>query len=223
MIRPKGKSKRAAESRPPARNGVLFEPSDIVIAEDERDSWCTPPSLWEPALSVWAAGITFDPCSNARSTVPAAFALTRADSIDGLPLAVWPPRSRAFVNFPFSDPAPWLEVIVWNTTKRPKDERCEAIVVCPGDFSVGWWAHVWRATSRVFLRGRPKFVPQPGVKASSSPVPIVMAYWGDVRVRFERAYKPLGVVVPRAIVPRVRVLELPPPSPESAVLPLVDL
>lgn len=92
------------------------------------DSYTTPP--WLTALLPMAS---IDPCSNPRSTVKAKRTFSLEKNLNGLRL---PWVGSVFLNFPYSDPTPWVTKLIAELTLG----RCtEAIVLCKLDPSVSWW------------------------------------------------------------------------------------
>lgn len=95
------------------------------------DSYCSP--RWLTAL---LPQVGTDPCSNPRSTVNARRAYSLETRQDGLKLR-W--LQSAFVNWPYSNPAPWVAKLR-EELRMPDESACQfAIVLCKLDPSVGWW------------------------------------------------------------------------------------
>ena len=92
------------------------------------DSYCTPP--W---LTAMLPVVDTDPCSNPRSTVRAKRAYSLEKRLDGLAL---PWNGSVFLNWPYSDPEPWVLKLL----EELEVGRCiEAIVLCKLDSSTAWW------------------------------------------------------------------------------------
>ncbi len=92
------------------------------------DSTCTPQWLTDMLPTV-----DFDPCSNSRSTVRAAHAMSLENGDDGL-AASW--NGAGFQNNPFSSPMAWMtkarhEILIGNCTGL--------IVLCKLDPGTAWW------------------------------------------------------------------------------------
>jgi len=92
------------------------------------DSYCTP--SW---LTAMLPQVDLDPCSNPRSTVRAKRTYSLEKKLDGLKL---PWNGSVFLNFPYSDPLPWIMKLNEDLLAG----RCtEAIVLCKLDSSTEWW------------------------------------------------------------------------------------
>ena len=97
------------------------------------DSRCTPPELWAVARA--AIGIKawdLDPASNSFSTIPATTAWD-GEPHDGL---ILPWHGHVWINFPFSDPPPWVDKILQEAA-RPT--VYSITVLSPSDSSTAWW------------------------------------------------------------------------------------
>jgi hypothetical protein len=92
------------------------------------DSYCTP--RW---LTAMLPLVDKDPCSNPRSTVRARRSYSLETKLDGL---VLPWNGSVFLNWPYSDPEPWVLKLI----NELEAGRCtEAIVLCKLDTSTAWW------------------------------------------------------------------------------------
>ncbi len=94
-------------SDPPPMRGVGSRKVDEhgILLGDQR---CTPPEIWQVALE--AIGVTefdLDPATNDHSTVPVHMQCfgPKVGGEDGLVLPWW---GNVWLNFPFSDPPPWI-------------------------------------------------------------------------------------------------------------------
>jgi DNA N-6-adenine-methyltransferase Dam len=95
------------------------------------DSCNTP--LW---LNHKLGRFDFDPCSNDRSTVDAAWSFSLEKKLDGLRM---PWRGRGYENWPYSDPEPWAEKSIYEL----REGNCtELVVLCKLDTSTDWWATI---------------------------------------------------------------------------------
>ena len=92
------------------------------------DSYCTP--RWLTAL---LPVVDLDPASNPRSTVRARRTYSLEKKLDGLAL---PWTGSVFLNFPYSDPLPWVHKLA----EEMAGGGCtEAIVLCKLDPTTEWW------------------------------------------------------------------------------------
>lgn len=167
----------------------------IDIAENTRDSWCTPQWLCDLLPLV-----DLDPCSNPRSRVRARRHIMLESTImvplssgpdgeivsgDGLG-AVW--EGSIFINPPYSNIKPWAEMLgYWVGRKRVAG----AGVLVNADSSTRWWASlVDELPLRFDFNKRIQFEPPPGVKAStnSKPQALLMteSFWRECDDGLER-------------------------------------
>ena len=92
------------------------------------DAYCTPKRLADMLPEV-----DFDPCSNDRSWIKAAWSFTLEKCLDGLKL---PWRGKGFINWPYSKPMPWVIKAMYEM----QIGRCtDLIVLCKLDSSTTWW------------------------------------------------------------------------------------
>ncbi len=148
------------EPPPPSDADVPREVADEVGGGDDddidRDTWCTPSWITEALGS-----FDLDPCSNERSTVQATYAYRLDRGEDGLKLATkkWidPTSTRVFVNPPYSDVAPWIEV--YGATRF-----CFLLKL---DTSTKWFVRLFELAETIYIprRRRVGFVPPEGVPA----------------------------------------------------------
>jgi hypothetical protein len=97
------------------------------------DGYCTPP--WLTAL---LPVVDLDPASNPRSTVRARRTYSLEKRLDGLKL---PWTGSVFLNYPYSDPEPWIAKLLEEMAAR----RCTSAIVLPKlDSSTEAW---YRLTS----------------------------------------------------------------------------
>lgn len=160
--------------------------------------YCTPQELLEPVYEF--GEIELDPCSNPNSIVRARhhimpleymdrekeFGLVNVSFGDGL-AGPWP-EGLTFVNPPFRNVVPWLE-------KAEEEARTgsDVILLLNADTSTAWFQDfVYPRANRIcFRRGRVRFL---GAR-STNPFPHLYVYFGGDGVRFEQAFKPVGVVL----------------------------
>jgi len=169
---------------------ALFDEEHIEV--DDRDSWCTPQEIVDAVLRLWPGGIDLDPCSNARSLVPARKRYTVAQCIEPEDQE-W--SGRVYCNPPFSDTGPWA--------KRMAAHEGGVVGCLLCDPSVSWWKDVWTADAICFPDHRIKFSPPPGVveaamqtrRSWSFDRPIALPYWGVRPDLFRSAFSPLGRVI----------------------------
>lgn len=92
------------------------------------DSYCTPE--WLTAILPM---VDTDPCSNPRSTVRARRSYSLEKKLDG---KILPWNGSVFLNWPYSDPMPWVEKML----NEMAAGRCtEVIILCKLDSSTEWW------------------------------------------------------------------------------------
>jgi hypothetical protein len=95
------------------------------------DSYCTPG--W---LTARLPRVHLDPCSNHRSTVRAMMHCVLEDGQDGLAV---PWDSSVFLNWPYSDPMPWVEKLLAEVAAG----RVQYAIILPKhDHSTEWWARL---------------------------------------------------------------------------------
>jgi len=92
------------------------------------DAACTP--RW---LAELIGHVDFDPCSNERSWIQAAWSFMLDKGIDGLKM---PWRGRGFENWPYSEPMPWAEKSIY---EMEIGNCTDLIVLCKLDPSTEWW------------------------------------------------------------------------------------
>jgi hypothetical protein len=93
------------------------------------DAYCTP--SW---LTTRLPFVQCDPCSNPRSTVRAVERYLLDNGQDGLKLPWWP---SVFINWPYSDPMPWVEKLLAEIAV----ERVKYAIILPKhDHSTEWWS-----------------------------------------------------------------------------------
>lgn len=143
------------------------------------DSWCTP--KW---LTDLLGRFDLDPCSNAQSTVQAAYVCQlgydncvmsdRRISLHGDGLEFdWETRS-VFVNPPYSDPLPWC--------RKLRDHNGPWCALLKLDPSTRWWAALMEASPTVApFRKRLKFESTPAsetehAKGMTANFPSVLIY-----------------------------------------------
>jgi DNA N-6-adenine-methyltransferase Dam len=80
--------------------------------------------------------VHLDPCSNPRSTVRAVAAYMLERGQDGLALP-WAPS--IFINWPYSDPMPWVEKLL---AEVAAGRTQYAIILPKHDHSTEWWARL---------------------------------------------------------------------------------
>jgi hypothetical protein len=160
-----------------------------VGSESPRDTWCTPEIIVRALLRLWPNGADLDPCSNARSIVPARMRWELEDGV--LPLASnWASYFRVYCNCPYSSAHPWVAAM------RGHGLSTGEVVGClRSDPSVAWFADVWSADRILFPDFRVQFEPPPGVKVSGNTGPNALPYWGPEPDRFAWAFRELGKVV----------------------------
>lgn len=161
------------------------------VAATDSDQWCTPIEIVD-AVEIVLRRIDLDPCSNARSRVPARLHWTIDDDGDR-PWTDGAGRGlRVFVNGPYSSPAWWMR----------RAAECgalggHAIALPKLDPSTKWWAEsATLAAARCDLRKRVRFL-RPGKPSASPPWPSVLLMFSDQREmvdRFCRVMSALGDV-----------------------------
>lgn len=119
---------------------------------DERFS---PPELIDFRDAVWVDGTDTDPCWHPRSFSTARYTYTKRD--DGRVRRWW---GRVWLNPPWSDPGPWLELVLQHLRQVviPGTDPHEAMVCVRNDPSTGWWSDAWEtADAIVFLSERTRY------------------------------------------------------------------
>jgi hypothetical protein len=101
------------------------------------DSYCTP--AW---LTARLPRVHLDPCSNHRSTVRAMMHCVLEDGQDGLAV---PWDSSVFINWPYSDPMPWVDKLL---AEIAVGRVRHAIILPKHDHSTEWWAKLTRDLPR---------------------------------------------------------------------------
>lgn len=152
----------------------------------DSDSWCTPQYIVDAAVACLET-IDLDPCSNARSLIPAERGVCLPD--DGLALD-WSQARTIWLNPPYSKPAPWLEKL--------DHTPAESLALIKGDWSTKWWRDSITSAPRrhrCLLSKRVRFLPPPGATSSSPTFPSCIAYRGRRSDRFAAAFEHLGEIV----------------------------
>jgi len=106
------------------------------------DATCTPG---------WLADLLpdrdFDPCSNPRSVIRALWAWSLEKGINGLKM---PWRGTGFVNWPYSNPAPWADKAMLELSSG----CCtDLIILCKFDPSTKWWKTITSGIVRPVAAG----------------------------------------------------------------------
>lgn len=136
------------------------------------DHRCTPPVIWKAALyAIGADQFDLDPATNAHSTVPASLCFDGSSiELDGL-VQGW--EGNVWLNFPFSDPMPWVEKVLREA------HRCRSITVLgPNDTSTQWHRLLVRCVDATAQWPRRVHFPLPDTKRGSPPGPIALFYIG---------------------------------------------
>ncbi len=153
------------------------------------DSWRTPPVVLDAVRdfcrhATGKARITVDPCSGPGSLVDARRTIALPE--DGLTVP-WGP-GVAFVNPPYSAPAPWMGLCALH---GQGDDH--AIALVNAATSERWWPRDMQAVC--FWRGRVKFLDPDGRAHHSNTRPSALLYWGVQPALFEHIFDNLGWVV----------------------------
>lgn len=149
------------DTPPPKDEDVPADLPADVVAEADRNQWCTPKRIAD-ALGPW----DLDPCSNERSHIQAAreYRLERGE--DGLVLASFNDgNTRAFINPPYARG----QVIQW-IQAYAHTRFCFLLKFDP---STAWFELLMQHTKLVLIpKGeRVEFEPPPGIEASSVQFP----------------------------------------------------
>lgn len=156
-------------------------------ATDER---FTPPGAIACRDRVWATTTT-DPCWHPRSFSTAAITYTRAD--DGL-VQVW--LGRVWLNPPWSDPRPWLELLIAHCALVGQWPAHEGMAMVKNDPSTAWWRRCWEtADAVVFLSERTRYwqiVDGEVVPCGTPEFSSVVFYWGHDAETFLREWEADG-------------------------------
>ncbi len=160
------------------------------------DHRCTPLEIWEVALeAIGADKFDLDPASNEHATVPAHAVCTgpKIGGVDGLTLQ-W--SGNVWLNFPFSQPSPWVEKVQHEADRmlRPDDARhARSITVLgPGDSGVVWWRVMRGLCDARALWPKRVHFPLPGQMKGSAPGPVHLWYIGPRSNHWRRVFEAHG-------------------------------
>lgn len=112
-----------------------------------RDLWSTPQWLFD-YLDNRYGPFDIDAAASAQSAKCAVFYDESADAFAQEP----PVGSRVFINPPFSDLAPWIEL----ASRWKKERKCQVTIIIPHDISTAWAASaIINATEIINVMGGP--------------------------------------------------------------------
>lgn len=138
----------------------------------ERDGWTTPDHVWHRALmAMGRKAFDLDPCSNARSTVPAHRKHFGGPGDDGLMSSLHEPRDIAWMNPPYSDPLPWCRWAVRQA--RAGATVCGLVRLAP---DTEWWQDYGPSLAWA-PKGRIRCLPPPRIKESSPRYVMTPCVW----------------------------------------------
>lgn len=168
----------------------------VAEAATIGDNWRTPRVVLDrvDAFCQWVGddGIALDPCSGPGSLVSARVEMSLERGHDGLmnPWAMLVDCGVAFVNPPYSKPAPWIAAAQAFGAQPLR----HAVVLVNAMTSDGWWPDPW-PPAVCFWRGRIRFGMPTGEAAYASTRPSALLYFGASPELFEAAFKGCGKVV----------------------------
>lgn len=117
-----------------------------------KDDWQTPGD-WVEWVKEAMGWVYLDPCAGPNTYIGDGLNIRAEDGDDGLS-ADWGECHTAFVNPPYSNPAPWLEKCWHNPTR---DGTIALVNAAPA--TNYWHEHVWpKAAAIMFPRGRIGFI-----------------------------------------------------------------
>lgn len=158
--------------------------------------WYTPPEILQSARIAMGGDITLDPASSpeAQVNVQAKRFYTAKD--DGL-TKPWK-AARIWCNPPFgSDGDGSSRLGKWVAKLLEEHEAGhvkQGIILLRASTNALWFQPLW-AFPMCFMRGRPPYVPGPGVPRDSPSIPTVLVGLGVAPERFAEAFKEFGQVV----------------------------
>ena len=125
-----------------------------------RQCWATPPDLWEWIAQEWKP--TIDVCA-IEANAKCRYFIT--PEMDGLASQWFDNHAVAFCNPPFGAMLPWLRKAYGQTCIHP---GTTAVVLGPADHTTKWFAYAYHMAFKIILlTPHVKFIPPPGIKASS--------------------------------------------------------
>lgn len=152
--------------------------------------WCTPKEVIEP-LNAFLP-ITLDPCSNARSIVPAAVRISLPD--DGLGVR-WCEYGHTYCNPPYENQAPWLLKCAVEYTIF--DALAITALVPAATETTAFREFVFGTAEAIaFWHKRVVFIGPKG-KHRGNTLPSALCYWGNEPERFYHHFSPYATVVLR--------------------------
>jgi phage N-6-adenine-methyltransferase len=153
----------------------------------DGDSWSTPDDIIAAAREV-LGDIDLDPATNpaAQERIRARLHYTLTD--DGLSKR-W--SGRVWLNPPYSDPAPWVELLLEGYERGNVDA---ALVLVNSCTDTGWFQPLLERFPVCFVRGRIRFL-YGGVQGGPARQPQCIVYLGRERARFAEQFGAFGVVV----------------------------
>lgn len=138
---------------------------EAEIGTIDRDSWCTPECVWSiPLRAEHRGAYDLDPCSNARSTVPALREI--CPPRDGL-ADPWD-AEVIWMNPPYSDVGPWFE----HASRHWRSRVWGVVPLSPG--IMAWQDH---GPDFFWPLGRVRFVPPIGIAESSPTQEHALVLW----------------------------------------------
>lgn len=153
------------------------------------DNRCTPVEIWQVALqAIGRDAFDLDAASNPAATVPALDAyMGPVDGRDGLAL---PWQGDVWLNFPFSNPRPWIERV------QQEAWRFRSITVLgPNDSSTRWWQDLQRFVDVRAAWPRRVHFPLAGVPKGGPPAAIALFYSGPQSNAWARVMLRAGCTV----------------------------
>lgn len=173
---------RAAPATVPANRAALYSSAS--------DNWRSPKNLMDRVHRLGDVGL--DPCGAPRSHVRAALEWRGPEvGEDGL-LRRWTGHGLVYVNPPYSQIGAW-------TLKMAEEAAAgaEIVALLPSRTDPAWMHdHVFPTARVVCLwRGRLRFLPGDGKKATSAPFPSMIVYWGVRDEAFCEAFSTAGLLI----------------------------
>jgi len=164
------------------------------------DHRCTPEDIWSVALeAIGAESFDLDAATNPHATIPAEmrFMGPKVDGWDGLAL---PWFGNVWLNFPFSDPNPWIAKVsreadrMFGQRFAGSEAPAQSITVLgPGDQAVTWWRAMRTICDARAMWPRRAHFELPGQPKGSPPGPVNLWYIGARATRWRRIMEAHGV------------------------------